>query len=117
MFLTVFLTSSAIKTELEIRTTINQSWSDRTVVPRAVCNAGMLIAAICSITEAIIASSRYLLVKMPNLKMDLVCDLQFNELKTWKKVIVANASVWAWMAFWMLKLKIAIVPIAIKALT
>ena len=24
-------------------------------------------------------------MKMPNLKMDLVCDLQFNELKTWKR--------------------------------
>jgi len=86
-------------------------------VPRAVCRIGIAVAATCSIIAAIIAISRYLLVNIPSLNMDLVCDLQFNELKIWKNAIVTNANVWALMTFCVLKLNIANVPIAMNALT
>lgn len=93
LLLTYFLISSAMKTELETRTIINQSQIESGVVPNAVCSGGKIVANTCNETEVAIPASKYLLVVKPILNTDVVLDLQFSALNTWNRAIAVKANV------------------------
>ena len=64
-FLTSFLSSSAKKTELEIRIRVNQSHAEIEAVPKATFSGGNSVAKTCKVTDAAMAANKYLLVKKP----------------------------------------------------
>ena len=88
-----FLSSSAMKIELDMAAIRAQSDHDSVVVPRKACIQGTEVAKYCRSMEEAIAAIRYLFEKRPSVKTDLFLLLQLRALNIWKTAKVVKPRV------------------------